>query len=119
METKTRKTDIPEKEQRLLRHCQTMSVLASCIEIENQNDLIDHKFKVPHLNNHIRRIKESLKEIKLNLAFKYRVKDRELMEYDHATQIHRLFKYFSTMETSQLTEIMDAYEEYDKINPPL
>lgn len=106
-----------EKEKRILRHVQTMSVLASCMEIEFYSDLVDMRFKEPNMNNHIRRIKESLEQIKKGLNFKYKIKDRELMTIDHPVQVHRLFNYFSTMETTQLTELMDAYEQYDKVNP--
>lgn len=106
-----------EKEQRILRHVQVMSVLASCMEIEYMNDLVDMRWKDPNMNNHIRRIKESLEQIKKGLNFKYKIKDKELMTIDHPVQVHRLFNYFSTMDTTQLSELMDAYEEYDKINP--
>lgn len=107
-----------EKEKRILRHVQTMSVLVTALEIEYQTDLVDHKFKSPHLNNHIRRIKESIQQIRTGLSFKYKVIDRDLMENEHGATVHRLFAYFSTMDTAQLTSIVEAYEAYDKDNPP-
>jgi len=87
------------------------------MEIEYFSDLVDFRFKEPNMNNHIRRIKESLEQIKKGLNFKYKVKDRELMNIDHPVQVHRLFTFFSTMDTTQLTELMDAYESYEKVNP--
>lgn len=108
-----------EKERRILKHVQTMGVLANCMEIEMFNDLVDYKAKDPTINNHIRRLKESIQQIKKGLSFKYRVIDRDHMENDHSIQMHRLFNYFSIMDTDQLTRILDQYEEYDKLNPPI
>lgn len=112
------KKEYTEKERRILKHVQTMGVLVTALEIEYMNDLVDHKFKQANLNNHIRRIKESIQQIRSGLSFKYRVMDRDLMENEHGATVHRLFAYFSTMDTKQLTEIVDAYEAYDKDNPP-
>lgn len=109
---------IPEKEQRILQHCQTMGVLANCIEIEFMQDLVDARWKDPNLNNHVRKLKESLRQIKLGLAYKFKVKDQELMDNELSPQVHRLFKYFSTMDVNQLRDIIDAYEAYDIENPP-
>lgn len=113
------KHQIPEaKVKELLRHIQTMQVLTVCMEIEFHQELIDKRWKDPHTSNHIRKLKESLEQIKKGLSFKFKVKDHELMNFEHPVQVHRLFKYFSTMETNQLSLIMDQYEEYDRVNPP-
>ncbi len=106
-----------EKVKRILRHCQIMNVLVDVMGIEMQYDLAVTKFTDPRVNNHIRRLKESLEEIKKNLAYLVTAKDREFSLYGHATEVHRLFRYFGTMDSTQLSEIMDAYESYDKINP--
>ena len=111
--------EITEKEKRILRHVQTMSVLTTCMEIEMFSDLIDYRAKDPNINNHIRRLKESLQQIRKGLSFKYKILDRDLMENEHGAQMHRLFSYFSTMHTQQLTDIVDAYEKYDRTNPPV
>lgn len=100
-----------EKTKRILNHIQTISVLTDCIDIEYNSDLVDARFKDKALSNHNRRIKESVSQIKTSLSFRYKVKDREFMTYEHAVQVHRLFTYFSTMETSQLEELMDGFEK--------
>ena len=107
-----------EKIKRVLRHCQTMNVLVGCLEIEMTYDLHSAKFTDPRVNNHIRRIKESLGQIELALAYAVKHTNREHMKYDHNFEVHRLFRYFSTMDTTQLKNLMDAYENYDKENPP-
>ncbi len=108
-----------EKEKRILRHVQTMSVLTTCMQVEYMQDIVDARFKDPNMNNHIRRIKESLEQIRKGLSFKYKVIDRDFMENEHGLVMHRLFTYFSTMETSQLDSIITAYEAYDKETPPI
>ena len=100
-----------EKTKRILNHIQTIAVLTDCIDIEYNNDLVDEKFKDKALSNHNRRIKESISQIKSSLSFRYKVQDRDFMTYEHATQVHRLFTYFSTMDTKQLTELMDGFEK--------
>jgi len=107
-----------EKIKRVLRHCQTMNVLVGCLEIEMAYDLHSAKFTDPRVNNHIRRIKESLGQIELALAFAVKHTNREQMKYDHHFEMHRLFRYFGTMETNQLRSILDQYEQFDRENPP-
>lgn len=105
-----------DKEKRILNHVQNMSVLATCMDIEFHNDLVDYKFKEPTMNNHIRRIRESLEQIKKGLSFKYKVTDREFMTYVHAGAVYRVFDYFSTMDTDQLNSIMDGFDELERRN---
>ena len=107
-----------ETTKEILRHVQTLTVMADVMQIEIQQRMIDHKFKSPSINNHVRRIKESLERVKIELTFLANPIDRDHLQYAHATEIYRLFKYFATMSTDQLSEIMDAYEQFDKENPP-
>ena len=87
-------------------------------DIEVQSDLVDARFKNPIVNNHIRRIKESITQVHLSLASMVKSLDYEHSKYDHATQMHRVFKYFSTMDTAQMSDMMDAFETFDKEHPP-
>ena len=107
-----------ETTKEILRHVQTLTVMADVMTIEIQQRMIDNKFKSPIVNNHVRRIKESLSQIKLHLTTIAKPIDRDLMQYAHATEVYRVFKYFGTCSTQQLSEIMDAYEQFDKENPP-
>lgn len=110
-------TDIKIK--RILHHCQTIGMLADCIGIEFQQDLVDAKFKDPRINNHARKIKESIAQIKLSLASKVKVLDREFMEYEHSTECHRMLSYISTMDTNQLKSLNDGFEELERKNADL
>ena len=107
-----------EKIKNILRHCQTMAILADVMDIEMHTDLVDAKFKDPKINNHVRRLKESIAQIKTGLAYLVKPIDREHATYTHAVEMHRLFKYFATTDSRQLADIMDAYEQFDRDNPP-
>lgn len=105
-----------DKEKRILNHVQNMSVLVTCMEIEVTKDLIDYRFRDPNTNNHVRRLKESLQQIKKGLSFKFKVTDREFMEYEHGSEMHRAFEYFSTMDTNQLRSLLDGFDELERRN---
>lgn len=107
-----------EKTKRILRHFQMISLLVDCIDIEMHQEIIGSKFSTPALNNHVRRIKESIERIHLGISLYVKQKDRDQALYEASPQIHRLVKYFSMMHPAQLEKIMDAYEQYDKENPP-
>jgi len=109
--------DKQEKINRILRQTQTISVLADCIDMEFNSDLVDYQFKDPRISNHSRRIKESIAQIKLYIGSgQVKVIDQEFFTYEHAVQVHRLFTYFSTMDTDQLTELMDGFDELERKN---
>mgnify|MGYP001593996056 FL=1 len=108
-----------EKVKLIIRHCQIINTLMDCVDIEMTYDLSATKFNDPRINNHVRRIKESVDQIKKALSYIVTVKDREFSNFEHSPQVHRIFRYFATMDTKQLSEIMDQYEEYDKVNPPI
>lgn len=105
-----------EKEKRILSHVQTMSVLVTAMEIEISRELLDYRFRDPNTNNHVRRIKESLQQINKGLSFKFKVTDRDFMTYEHGVEVHRMFDYFGTMETSQLKQMNDGFEELERKN---
>ena len=103
-----------EKIERIIRHCQNIAVLCDVMDIELSHDLSDYQFNDPRLGNHNRRIKESINQIKLSLASKVKSLSYEDTKYNHGTQLWRVFRFFSTMATPQIVEIMDGYEEIER-----
>jgi len=103
-----------EKIDRIIRHCQNIAVLCDVMDIELSHDLSDYQFNDPRLGNHNRRIKESINQIKLSLASKVKSLSYEDTKYNHGTQLWRVFRFFSTMETSQVSLVMDGYEEIER-----
>ncbi|WP_285011244.1 hypothetical protein [Pedobacter faecalis] len=80
------------------------------IKIEYQTDLVDTKFKQPSVNNHAGRIKQSADQIGLDLAFAFKVTDREELTYEHAVELHRLLSHFIALGVDRTREFMDAVD---------
>lgn len=95
---------------RVLRSVQTMAVLADCMEIEMSEDLSFSKFADPNMNNHVRKIKDSIVALRAGINRLVKTPDQEFVTFEHSPQAHRLFKFFSTMSTTQLTEYLDLLE---------
>lgn len=104
------------KELRILKSAQVIGTLVECINIEVMHDLIDARFKHPTINNHNRRLKESIQGIKLHLGTIVQVKDRDHFDYEFAVEMHRLVTHFCGMTTEQIKQIMDVIEEKIKSN---
>lgn len=98
-----------EKTKAILRSVQAINTMADLVLIEYQNYLADKPFKLPILNQKAKRIKEDALGIKKELNRLAKVKDAEETE-DHALQMTRLVKFFSTMRVQQLEEYMDKLE---------
>lgn len=99
------------KIRQVLHHVQTITALAQLITIEYHSALVDVKFKNPIANQKASRIHNDAKDIIKAFDNLVRVKDQEFMEYEHAVQMHRMFKFFSVMDCSQLERFMDAVEK--------
>lgn len=100
-----------EKHRQILHHVQTITSLAQLITIEYQNSLVDTRFKIPIVNNKARRIISDAKDIIKAFNNIVKAKDEDFLEYDHAIQMHRVFKYFSVMDVKQVEQFMDLLEK--------
>lgn len=108
--------DIKEKKIKdILHSVQAISALAECITIEFYNDLVDHKFKQPILNQKSKRIKEYADDIKKLCTVHTKVLDKEYMEYEHSVAMHRLFKWFCLLDANQINEYMDRVENINDL----
>ena len=104
-----------EKASRIIKSMQIIAVLAECISIEFQSDLVDTKFKNPAVNNHSKRIRESAEAIKLHLSSVVKNKDRDFFGYEYAAEMHRLVTHFSGMDIKQIADFMDGIEELKNV----
>ena len=103
----------PVQEERIypiLKSVHTIGVLAEMIGIEYQNDMVDTKFKQPTTNQHAGRIRESVKQIGKDLAFQFKVQDRNALSYDHAIELHRLVSHFIDLGVERTKEFMDLVD---------
>lgn len=108
-----------EKQADLLKSIHILGILSRCMEIEFANDMVDTKFKSPNINNHNRKIKESLTAIKstINSGLQpFKVKSQEYMEYDYAVQMYRVIDHFTDMGLDVITEFMDEVDKLKKQN---
>lgn len=95
---------------RVLKSAQNIALLAECISVEFQTDLVDTRFRQPAINQHSKRIRDSIEAIKIHLAGMVKNKDREFFSYDYAVEIHRVIDYFSNMSVEQVRDFMDRVE---------
>ena len=104
----------PIQEERIypiLKSVHTIGVLAEMIGIEYQNHAVSIKFKQPSTNQHASRIRESANQITKDLAFQFKVTDRDTLTYEHALQLHRLVSHFIDLGIERTTEFMDLVDE--------
>ena len=105
-----------DKLDRILAHVQTLKCYTGAMEAEIGKDLIDAKFKDKNVNNHIRKLKESLTAIGrycgLNGAVK--ITDFEELSYDRAALMNRVFSFLATMDLEQLEGYVTSTEEQFK-----
>jgi len=95
----------------LLESVHMIGILNEVVQIEYQCLLVDHKFKMPALNNHAKKIKDSSNAIKTSLNTNFNNKDPESMTYTYAIQMHRLIAYFMAMDIERVEEFMDGVED--------
>lgn len=99
----------------ILKSVQIMGVLAHLIQIEYQTRICDLKFKQPSVNNHARKIKESTEQIQKDLAFQFKLKDREQMAYEHSVELWRVFDHFCKLTTEEVRDFMDGVDELKQV----
>jgi len=96
-------------EKEILRSVSSIHSLADLIIIEYFQILCEKPFKIPALNQKARRIKQDAEDIKQHLNGLARVKDANETQ-EHAFEMLRMFKIFSTMEITQLRGFLDRIE---------
>lgn len=94
----------------VLHHVQTITTLATLIQIECQSSIVDIKFKSPVINQKAKRIQSDSQDIVNGFNSLVRVIDEDHMQYEHSIQLHRLYKWFSVMKTEQIEEFLDKVE---------
>lgn len=97
----------------ILQSVQIMQVLAECVSIEFQSELVDTNLKNPAINQHASRIKESATAIKTHLSGLVKSKDKEYFSNEYAVEMHRVLKYFIGLDIAQVREFMDGVEEME------
>lgn len=101
----------PQEQYPILKSVQIIGVLSHLIQIEYQSRLVDVRFKQPAVNNNARKIKEAAEQIQKDLAFQFKLKDREQMQYEHSIELWRVFDHFAELTTEQIREFMDGVDK--------
>lgn len=94
-----------------MRSVQFILASIGTIEVEWQMYMVDYKFKSPNMNNHLKRMRESMREVKRHFANFVQVKDQDEFSYEYTVQLHRVMALFSGLHTDQLSEYADGLEE--------
>lgn len=94
-----------------MRSVQFILASIGTIEVEWQMYMVDYKFKNANMNNHLKRMRESMREVKRHFANFVQVKDQDEFSYEYTVQLHRVMALFSGLHTDQLAEYADGLEE--------
>lgn len=99
------------------RSAQIMHAAVGMIKIQQAHELTDTKFKNNQLlNNHIKRLDESIQAISHEVAMFASINDKDEFAYEFAVEMYRLFSYFAMKPTEQISSLMDHIEEMDRFN---
>lgn len=104
----------PEKAQQVFHSIQSMSILVELLEIETHVYLYDHKFNEPFLNNHIKRLKDSIGAIQNHLGKKVKTIDEEFFKYSHCALLSEVVKFFMFQPKEELEDTLNQIEELKK-----
>lgn len=105
------------KEDKLIRIVEQLgfiTLLMDVIEIELQHDLVSSSFTQPLLNNHLRRIRESVTQIKSSISRKIKITNKEEAFYEYALQFHQLMKHFKEKDGTTIEQLVNTLENYEK-----
>jgi len=102
----------PKRIASIVDSTQTIIALANSISLEWHSELVDTKFNNPAINQKTKRIISDTQDI-LKHCFTIVNPKREMdyIQYEHATEVLRVLKFFSNMSTEQLREYMDLVEK--------
>lgn len=104
----------PEKAQQVFHSIQSMSVLTELLSIEGHVYLVDHKFNDPFLNNHLKRLKDSIGAIQNHLGKKITARDEEFFKYEHCSLLYSVVKFFMFQQKEELEDTLNQIEELKK-----
>ena len=96
---------------------QLIVALANCIHLLHSMELVDSKFRVPTVNQMASRIKSDAEGIIKHCFTIIRpIESIDYIAYDHAYEMLRLVRWFSSMHTPQLREYMDLVEKVPTVD---
>jgi hypothetical protein len=103
-----------DKAQEVFYSVQSMSVLIELLDIESRVYFHDHKFNEPFLNNHIKRLKDSIGAIQNHLGKKIIARDEEFFKYEHCALLSEVVKFFMFQPKEELEDTLNQIEELKK-----
>lgn len=104
----------PEKAENLFMSMQAMATIVQLLDIEYEWHLKDARFQSPIINNHKKRIRESIEALKLETLSKITPKDREYFVFDHCTNVFEILRFLMFMPKEGLEDTLKQIEELKK-----
>lgn len=98
----------------ILKSVHMIGVLAEVIKVEHRDRIFDTRFKSPNMNNHANKIIQSCDQLQKDLAFQFKLKDRERMQYQEALQLWRIIDHFVDCGAERMEEFMDLVDKSKK-----
>ena len=103
-----------EKAEEVFASIQRMTMFFELARIEEQVFLFDHRFRNPVMNNHIKRIRESLQALEKESGRLITSKDTEYFKYEHTPLLHVIFKAYMFQDKRFLEEVVNQLEDSEK-----